>query len=165
MDFATESFDKEKYMDAIIAYYDQTWFDYRLLWLDNNNRAVHFGFYDKSTTSHQDALVNMNRVLAERAGIKSDDRVLDAGCGQGGSAAWVAENTGATVVGITPVESQIKTARAFIESKGLGEKVKINSGDYIDTVFPDESFDVVWLVKACAMPSKSMTFTGKPFAY
>ena len=163
MDFATESFDKEKYMDAIIAYYDQTWFDYRLLWLDNNNRAVHFGFYDKSTMSHQDALVNMNRVLAERAGIKSDDRVLDAGCGQGGSAAWVAENTGATVVGITPVESQIKTARAFIESKGLGEKVKIKSGDYIDTVFPDESFDVIWACESVCHAKQKHDFYREAF--
>ncbi len=144
MDFATEPSHKKKDIDDIIAYYDQTWFDYRLLWLNNNNRAVHFGFYDKTTASHQEALVNMNRVLAETVKIQSDDRVLDAGCGQGGSATWIAENTGATVVGITPVESQIKTARAYIELKGLSEKVTIKLGDYIETGFPDESFDVVW---------------------
>ena len=27
------------------AYYDETWLEYRLLWLDPTNYAVHFGYW------------------------------------------------------------------------------------------------------------------------
>jgi len=163
MGFVTDLSDKKKDMSDIIAYYDQTWFDYRLLWLNNKNRAVHFGFYDDTTPTHREALINMNRVLAETVNIQSDDRVLDAGCGQGGSAAWIAESTGAKVVGITPVESQIKTAQAYIDSKGLSENVRIQSGDYINTSFPDESFDVVWACESVCHAEQKHAFYREAF--
>ena len=51
----------------------------------------------------------MNRVLADRAGIRPGQRVLDAGCGVGGSSLWLAEQRGAAVVGITPVASQVSS--------------------------------------------------------
>ncbi|MGH7749466.1 MAG: SAM-dependent methyltransferase, partial [Candidatus Dormibacteria bacterium] len=87
--------------DAIVGYYDETWLDYRILWLNPDNLAVHFGYTDQSTRSHTDALKNMNRVLADRVQIQSGERVLDAGCGVGGSSFWLAKERGAEVVGIT----------------------------------------------------------------
>ena len=88
--------------EAIVGYYDQTWLDYRILWLNKDNLAVHFGYTDDSTRSHTDALKNMNRVLADRVRIQPGERVLDAGCGVGGSSLWLATERGAEVVGVTP---------------------------------------------------------------
>src|SRR5215813_12507551 len=98
---------KGSHTDAIIGYYDETWLDYRMLWLNPDNLAVHFGYTDSTTRSHTDALKNMNRVLADRVRIQPGERVLDAGCGVGGSSLWLARERGAEVVGITLAPSQV----------------------------------------------------------
>ena len=64
----------------IEAYYDQTWNDYRFLWLNRQNLAFHFGYHDATTHSHAAALLNTNRTLAARAAIQAGHRVFDAGC-------------------------------------------------------------------------------------
>jgi hypothetical protein len=66
---------------ATIAYYEQTLFDYRTVWLNRSNLAFHFGFHDDEHRAHAEALENTNRTLARVAGIGTGDRVLDAGCG------------------------------------------------------------------------------------
>ena len=108
--------------DALIRYYDDTWLDYRLVWLTPGNFAIHFGYHDHARRSHAEALVEMNRMLADIAQIGQGHRVLDAGCGVGGSSLWLAENRGASVLGITPVRSQVARARAFARRRGLSHR-------------------------------------------
>src|SRR5712691_2683673 len=55
-------------LSRIRAYYDETWLDYRLLWLNAQNRAIHFGYWDEHTRSHAQSLLAMNRMLASRLG-------------------------------------------------------------------------------------------------
>ncbi len=142
--------------DEIVAYYDETWLDYRLLWLNRTNLSVHFGYADETTRGHASALLNMNRVLADRAGIAPSQRVLDAGCGVGGSSLWLAEQRGAQVIGITPVASQVARARRFAARRGLGDRVAFEQADYTCTPFPGESFDVVWALESlCHAADKS----------
>ena len=116
--------------DAVVAYYDQTWLDYRLLWLNRRTLSVHFGYTDATTRGHADALLNMNRVLADRAGIRPGARVLDAGCGVGGSSLWLAQARGAMVVGITPVASQVARARSFAAARRLGDRIAFEQADW-----------------------------------
>jgi cyclopropane fatty-acyl-phospholipid synthase-like methyltransferase len=142
--------------DAVVAYYDQTWLDYRLFWLNRRTLSVHFGYTDATTRGHADALLNMNQVLANRAGIQTGSRVLDAGCGVGGSSIWLAQARGATIVGITPVASQVARARGFATARKLGDQVKFEQADYTSTAFPDASFDVIWALESlCHTPDKS----------
>src|SRR5712692_8681111 len=88
------------YAERVRAYYLETWYDYRGLWMNPDNRSIHFGYWDDDTTSHAEALQHMNRAIARSLGIRPGDRVLDAGCGVGGSAIWLAKELGAHVVGI-----------------------------------------------------------------
>jgi len=62
------------------AYYLETWFDYRGLWMNPDNRSIHFGYWDEDTMSHAEAM-HMNRATVRSLGIRPGDRVLDAGCG------------------------------------------------------------------------------------
>jgi tocopherol O-methyltransferase len=142
--------------EAIVGYYDETWLDYRVLWLNRDNLAVHFGYTDDSTHGHTDALKNMNRVLADRVQIQPGERVLDAGCGVGGSSLWLATERSAEVVGITPVISQVELARGYAADRGLADRVHFEQGDYTATPFPDASFDIVWACESlCHAPSKA----------
>jgi tocopherol O-methyltransferase len=157
--FRNDTFDRQpvgSLADAIVAYYDETWLDYRLLWLNGRNLSVHFGYADATTRGHADALLNMNRVLADRALIWPGERVLDAGCGVGGSSLWLAQERSAEVVGITPVASQVARAQRFAARRGLAGHVRFEQADYTATTFPDASFDVVWSLESlCHAPHKA----------
>ena len=142
--------------DAVVAYYDQTWLDYRLFWLNRRTLSVHFGYTDTTTRGHVEALLNMNRVLADRAGIQPGARVLDAGCGVGGSSIWLAQARDAIVVGITPVASQVARARRFAAARKLGDRIAFEQADYTSTPFSDASFDIVWALESlCHAPDKA----------
>ncbi|MBK9735520.1 MAG: methyltransferase domain-containing protein [Saprospiraceae bacterium] len=127
----------------IISYYDSTRLDYRVLWANKKNRAIHFGYYDEKHASHSEALENMNRVMAREVGITSSDRVLDAGCGQGGSALWLAEKIGCYVVGVTLVPHQVEVARIEAKKRNLEGKLFFDIKDYSDTGLNDEDFSVI----------------------
>jgi tocopherol O-methyltransferase len=133
---------------AIEDYYHQTWLDYRGLWTNSRNLAFHFGYYDDTTTSHAQALANTNRILAERAGVKPGERVLDAGCGVGGSSQWLARERGARVVGINLVRRQLAEARRFARRRGLSDRVSFVPADFTRLPFAPASFDVVWAVES-----------------
>lgn len=143
-------------LQPVVSYYDETWLDYRLLWLDSRNLAIHFGYRDGRRCSHAQSLVNTNRVLADMAGIRTGDRVLDAGCGIAGSSVWLVQNRGATVVGITPVRSQVDRARSIARQRNLRQFLTIEQADYTSTGLPDASFDVVWALESvCHAKSKA----------
>ena len=145
--------------DVIVGYYDETWLDYRVLWLNPDNLAVHFGYTDSTTRSHTDALKNMNRVLADRVQIQPGERVLDAGCGVGGSSLWLAKERGVDVVGITLVPGQVTKARRYAVRRRLANRVHFEVADFTATSFPDGSFDVVWAVESlCHAPRKAVFY-------
>lgn len=150
--------EKEKFQD-IIDYYDHTRFDYRVAWDNSPTPAVHFGFYDDTVSKHTDALMNTNKVLADWAKIKAGDKVLDAGCGKGGSSFWLALNRKAEAVGITPVQSQIDDCNLQRKELELEDQTSFVLADYCNTPFADESFDVVWALESlCHAKDKSLFY-------
>src|SRR5207245_1015895 len=77
---------------AIATWYDESSPLYRYFWyLNSDSFALHYGFWDKKTKHIGDALQNTNKVMAEQTKITPNDRVLDAGCGIGGSVLWFAK--------------------------------------------------------------------------
>ncbi len=87
-----------------------------------------------------------NLFLAERAGIKPGNYLLDAGCGAGGPAIDIAQNIpDVRIEGITISEEQANTARKLVQQAGLAERIQIHVGDYHELPFADNVFDVVYL--------------------
>jgi len=98
--------------ETIIKYYNYTSPFYKFFY-HGDSYGIHYGFWDKKTRNHKEALLNTNKFLAEKAALKSDDIILDAGCGIGGSAVWLAKNYNAHVVGITLSDIQLKEAKKY----------------------------------------------------
>jgi ubiquinone/menaquinone biosynthesis C-methylase UbiE len=145
------------------AYYESTRFDYRRLW--NRRRrdvAVHFGYYDEHATRHAVALDNLNRVLANLADIQPGERVLDAGCGLGNSAFWLAEQRGAQVVGINIVESQIADCQKFAEQK-KARNVEFLQADFCKIPFSENTFDAVWACESVCHAADKPAFYREAF--
>jgi cyclopropane fatty-acyl-phospholipid synthase-like methyltransferase len=131
----------------IIDYYEYTRRFYKYFW-HGASGGIHYGFWDKETKNHQEALLNTNKTLAEKAHIGRGDRVLDAGCGVGGSAIWLAKQYGCEVVGITISPNQVRKARETATKEGVRDLVQFEEQDFIHTSFEDESFDVVWGIES-----------------
>jgi tocopherol O-methyltransferase len=137
------------------TYYEHTRFDYRTVWNHNRNLAVHFGYYDERATHHHAALENMNRVMADLAGVRQGEAVLDAGCGLGGACFWLATNRQARVTGISIVPRQIEDCRREARRRPA-DNVDFLEADYTRTPFADGSFDVVWACESvCHAADKS----------
>jgi tocopherol O-methyltransferase len=150
-----ESLDHVDHVRKLISYFEDTKRDYRLWWMTSTALAMHFGFYDEQTRNHAGALINMNRVLATKAELHSSDRVLDAGCGVGGSAIWLARELGARVVGVNVVPSEIDRGRRYAHRRNVADRVTFELQDMTRTAFPDGSFDVVWAIESvCHVPDK-----------
>jgi geranyl diphosphate 2-C-methyltransferase len=83
-------------------------------------------------------------VLLNRMGeIRPEHRVLDAGCGRGGTAFSIAERFGATVDGITISSYQHEFARELAKRRGVAERARFHRMNYLELAFPDKSFDHV----------------------
>src|SRR5690348_5456137 len=132
----------------VVEYFEAAGTDYRRFWFSLEDLAMHFGYYDPSVRTHRVSLLKMNEVLADYAPVLPGDRVLDAGCGYGGSAIWLAKNKGCQVVGITLVAEQATAASGFASHHGVEERVSFVQMDYTATTFPDASFDVVWALES-----------------
>jgi SAM-dependent methyltransferase len=106
--------------------------------------GFHFGLADEGTSSLSESVANTNAYLADRARVSAGSRVLDAGCGVGGSAIWLARERGAKVMGVSLVERQIELARGFARERAVGALVEFEVRDMAATGFAEGSFDVVW---------------------
>jgi cyclopropane fatty-acyl-phospholipid synthase-like methyltransferase len=147
--------DHAAHVRKLVSYFEDTKTDYRLWWITSTALAMHFGFYDEQTRDHAEALINMNRELAKRANLHSGDCVLDAGCGVGGSAIWLARELGASVVGVNVVPGDIDRGRRYARRRNVDHRVTFELQDMTRTDFPDGSFDVVWAIESvCHVPDK-----------
>ncbi len=132
------------YHQKIIEYYKATENAYKDSWDLKNSLAIHYGYWDKEVRSFPESLLRMNEVMMKTAGIKTTDRILDAGCGVGGSSIFLAATLGCRVTGITLSERQVEQAWNNAHKKNIADLVEFKAMDYCATDFPDASFDVVW---------------------
>ena len=106
--------------------------------------SFHFGISDATTTSLDEAHLKANAYLADHLAIGAGTRVLDAGCGVGGTSIWLAKERGAKVDGLTLDPKQASLAEGFAKERGVADAVRFHVMDYAATTFPPASFDVAF---------------------
>lgn len=79
--------------------------------------------------------------LCQRLGLTADARVLDVGCGIGGTARFIADQYGCDVTGIDITPDFVAIARALTNWVGLTDLVRFERGDATQQPFNDASFD------------------------
>lgn len=168
-DYRTDSlhhsadFSPEQIRADTARHYDDCYWDYRTAWFNNENLALHYGFWDDETRDHSQALLNKNREMCRLAEIGASDRVLDAGCGIGGSSIWLAKHIGCHATGITVSEQQVGHARRNAQRHGVAERTEFHVADFLKTPFADESFDVVWAVESSCYATDKRDFFREAF--
>lgn len=132
---------------AVRAYYAATGRDYRRLWQADVG-SMHFGYWDGRPASHAEAMERMNAELARAAGLCDQSVVVDAGCGVGGSAIWLARERRCTVFAVNICDFQMPDVMAFAQEAGVAHAVRPLVADYAVLPLPDASVDVFWGVES-----------------
>jgi cyclopropane fatty-acyl-phospholipid synthase-like methyltransferase len=132
----------------IADYYNQTQDHYEQWWKLKKAMAVHYGVWYKDTRSFLEALNNTNKAMLDFSGVSKNQRVLDAGCGVGGSCFFLAQSSQSIVTGITLSEKQLSFANKQLVRLGLEKSVDFKLEDYSMTSFPDQEFDMIWAIES-----------------
>ncbi len=147
----------------IATYYDVSEDHYMYFWDLNQSRALHYGYWEDTTKTFREALANINKILSEKANINEGTKVLDAGCGIGGSSIWLAKNKQANVTGITLSAKQAARANAYVKEIGLQDCVQFQVKDFTQTDFDEQSFDVVWAIESVCHASNKEDFVKEAY--
>ena len=105
--------------------------------------SIHRGLWGPDTKTTREGLERANRTLAQGCRLDPGKRVLDAGCGVGGTAIALAQEYGVRVTGLTNCGPHVAVAAQKAQERGVGHLVEFLKGDFMDLPFADESFDVV----------------------
>lgn len=134
-----------KQHNPVIQYY-HTWeskLGYR--WLDG---IKHFGFYPEGQEhiSKKAAQHQMNEQLARALGLPQGAHVLDAGCGEGGVAMYLAQRHGLRVSGIDLLDFNIAQAQRTTRQQQI-DTVDFQVGTYMQLPFADNTFDGLYTME------------------
>jgi len=142
---------KTKNLDAE-NFYDKNQILYNLFWSKND---IHYGLWEKDTKSLTEAVLNTNIAVSNYLQITKKDKVLDAGCGTGGTSIFIAEKYGTKVTGITLSDIQIEIAKQnALKSKAVN-LVDFFKQDVTQTKFEDNSFSKIFGIESiCYVPNK-----------
>jgi len=148
--------------EDIVRYYDECQVDYALVWQLDEALGMHYGFWESDTPHHRAAIARMNERVAEAGGLRQGMRVLDAGCGVGGSSIFMAR-LGCIVEGITLSEKQVQTCAENAARLGVADRTRFSRQSYLDTNFPDNTFDAVWAIESVCYADDKQDFTNEAF--
>lgn len=127
-----------EYLDSVRNYYNKM-NPFYLKCLGKTYQAGLLKVDDKYESYYQS-----NLLCAQRAGIKSGQKVLDAGCGVCGPSIDIASSIhDLDIYAVTISDKQVKTAQNLIQQAKLSENIQIQRCDYHDLSFSDNTFDHV----------------------
>lgn len=82
--------------------------------------------------------------LAEKAGLDREMKILDAGCGIGGTSRLLSKEFKCSIIGIDLVQKFIDAAHFLTKSTGMGKNNEFFQMSILETSFEDNSFDCIW---------------------
>jgi len=89
--------------------------------------------------------------LVNSMGLHEGMNLLDAGCGVGAPAIWIAKHVpNTTITCVTNSKKQSEIAAGRVKSAGLEDRVKIIQGDYhqLESILPASKFDVIYFFES-----------------
>ncbi|WNZ45585.1 methyltransferase domain-containing protein [Leptolyngbya boryana CZ1] len=135
----------QQFYDASSGLWEQVWGEH-----------MHHGYYGadgKTQKERRQAQIDLIEELLKWAGITKAEKILDVGCGIGGSSLYLAEKFGAEATGITL--SPVQANRAKERSRVAQISANFQVADALNMPFEDNSFDLVWSLESGEhMPDK-----------
>lgn len=169
--------------DRIKKHYDLASEYYLNLW----GTHIHHGYWptpeSKANESKEQAQLNLIRLLLDTSHVSNGAKVLDVGCGIGGTSRYLASQLGCTVTGITISTTQVEMATRLTKTEAANDDPELKNlepdedgffrlgkgkvkfieldAEKMGDVFASqsESFDAVWICEALShFPNKALFF-------
>jgi tocopherol O-methyltransferase len=125
----------------IIQHYDVASPYYHSLWGEH----IHHGYWIRGDESKETAQIQLIEHLAQLANISPGARILDIGCGFGGSSLYLAKKYGASTTGITISPVQVQMAKEAAAKTNLDASFLLMDAEDMRFAQP---FDVLWSVES-----------------
>jgi cyclopropane-fatty-acyl-phospholipid synthase len=103
--------------------------DFYKLWLDQN-LVYTCAYFPTQESTLEDAQIAKMDLICRKLRLRSGDRVIEAGCGWGALALFMAERYGATVRAFNLSTEQVSYARERAAALGLADRVEFVRDDY-----------------------------------
>jgi tocopherol O-methyltransferase len=127
---------------SIRGHYNLSTLFYRLFW----GPHIHHGLWDADESPRQ-AQIQLTERLASLAGIHGGERIVDIGCGMGGSSIHLAKTFGCEMTGVTISPFQRRWAAASSKFHGTSDRTEFRCADAEAVMFEPGTFDVVWSIE------------------
>jgi tocopherol O-methyltransferase len=125
----------QEHYDFASPYYEQLW-----------GAHIHHGYWITGKESKEEAAENLIQLLINRSELKSGSKVLDVGCGIGGTSMYLAEKYGCDVTGITISPVQVEMASGAAKAMGIPNPPRFIVDD-ANAISVEGEFDIVWSVE------------------
>ncbi|MBC7775997.1 MAG: class I SAM-dependent methyltransferase [Phycisphaerae bacterium] len=121
------------------------------IWLDTWGEHMHHGYYGADGSErkdHRQAQLDLVEEMLYWGGVDHSKRVLDAGCGVGGSARYLAKRFDCAALGLTLSTVQAEQARQYTVKASLENSVQFQVRDMMTLSASDGPFDLVWSMES-----------------
>ena len=106
---------------------------------------MHHGYWVRGDESKETAQIQLIEHLAQLANIKTGSRILDIGCGFGGSSLYLTKKYGASTTGITISPVQVQMAKEAAAKMNLDASFLLMDAEDMEFAQP---FDLLWSVES-----------------
>ncbi len=139
-------------IDKVKQYYDKIWSEtLRANATDDQLlEGFHYGFFEKGIKSISEAIENMNNYVDRLIDFKENKslNILDVGCGVGSTSIYLAQKyPQSNFFGVSIGQNEINFAKKLSQDKNL-KNISFIQGDFSNTNYPDNSFDVVFALES-----------------
>ncbi len=148
--------------NEIIRYYDSNTDRFLKYGHGASSKAIHRAVWAPGVTNRQQAMNYVHSRIAAALHRSAPGKVLDIGCGVGGSMLYLAAHSSAHISGVTISPRQAEVGRQLIAAAGFSERCDIVCADFTDTQLPaklPQPFDTAYAIESFLhMPDAELFF-------